>query len=246
MYQLNASSSFAERTKYVFDTLGVIEMSHNTKAAEYVARTDLNQPDDSSPDDTTMEPVGQITEKLKDLIKERRDDRIFYKVPKPVKRHSEKKPDFKKNPEKWKKYDLRDVKDLGDRGNFAAAMSFLNEKNRIMEVDEKEEEEVIVFNRPLRKKVLPDCVEEEVDEDVVQEVGEADDAEKGSKGRRAIRRSLRKVVAADEAEEAEVHVVCLRKSVAGKRGGVKSRRQVIEEDFEEMDLPDDDSELEDI
>jgi len=244
MYQLNASSGFAERTKYVFDTLGVIEMSHNTKAAEYVARSDLNQPDDSSPDDTTLEPVGQITEKLKDLIKERRDDRIFYKVPKPVKRHTEEKPDFKKNPEKWKKYDLRDVKDMGDRGNFAAAMSFLNEKNRIMEVDEKEEEEAIVFNRPLRKKVLSDCVEEEVDEDVAQV--SADDAGKSSKGKRAIRRSLRKVVAEDEAEEAEVHVVCLRKSVAGKRGGVKSRREVIDEDFEEMDVPEEGLELEDI
>jgi len=92
--------------------------------------------------------------------------------------------------------------------------------------------------------VLSDCVEEEVDEDVAQV--SADDAGKSSKGKRAIRRSLRKVVAEDEAEEAEVHVVCLRKSVAGKRGGVKSRREVIDEDFEEMDVPEEGLELEDI
>src|SRR5699024_3675435 len=64
-------------------------------------------------------------------------------------------PDFKKNPHKWKKYSLADVKDedMSDRSNTKTALSFLNElKSRnIMDTSDSEstseEPRKIVFNK---------------------------------------------------------------------------------------------------
>ena len=66
-------------------------------------------------------------------------------------------------------------------------MSFLNEKNKVMEVDEETQEE-IVFNRPMRKKshVLVD--EDEFDTEECLEVEEVKDKVHKKK---VIRRSLR-------------------------------------------------------
>jgi len=100
------------------------------------------------------------------------------------------KPDFMKNPEKWKRYSLEDVKDVTDSSNSAAAFAFLDDlKKRKEEGRERMEEDggmegggdrgndgkcptKIVFKAPLnsrekmdkkitRKVVLKDQEEEE-------------------------------------------------------------------------------------
>ncbi len=247
MYQLNASTQFTERTKSVFDTLATIEKSHATKSAEYKTDPCLDLLENLSPNDVTSEPVGEITEKLKDLNRKRRDERIFYKVPEPVKRcYQKRKPDFQINPEKWKKYDLKDVKDISERTNYAAAMSFLHAKNPIMEVDERADEPEIVFNKPMRKKILTTSTEEDDGESLEEEVVVKSANDRSSKAKRTIQRCFKKPEPADEEEGDKVNIVCLRKNVTRKKESEKRQPQVIDDDFKELDETESMENLDDI
>merc|ERR1712087_961417 len=45
------------------------------------------------------------------------------------------KPDYMKNPEKWKRYSLEDVEDVTQKSNSAAAFAFLDDLEEKMELD---------------------------------------------------------------------------------------------------------------
>ncbi|KAK9892829.1 hypothetical protein WA026_022291 [Henosepilachna vigintioctopunctata] len=115
-----------------------------------------------------METDGQSFSKsnLKEIKAQRsytktfRREKSIFKVPyDTVPKHFLKRlPDFKKNPHKWTKYSLDDVKDedISEKGNTKAALSFLkelsvrNDKN-IMENQDNDQElpKKIVFQRPI-------------------------------------------------------------------------------------------------
>lgn len=82
-------------------------------------------------------------------------DSIFKTPQDPVpKNFLRKLPDFKKNPHKWTKYTLDDVKDedITDRANTKAALSFLRDlenRNKIVEKNVDMTDTKIVFRRPI-------------------------------------------------------------------------------------------------
>jgi hypothetical protein len=144
MYNLNVNSTeFNQRTKSVFDTLGLLEVSHKTKQTEYAESAVIGEEADTEPE--LNEAIFKVPAIPKRSINESND----FKAPKKLKQT----PDFLVNPHKWKKYSLEDVNEsqTNQSANYTAAMSFLNSKKMI--IDEESEQEVdtqIVFNRPIR------------------------------------------------------------------------------------------------
>ena len=151
MYNLNVNSTeFNQRTKSVFDTLDILEVSHKTKLTEYVESAVV---DDETEGESELinetAAVFKVPAIPKRSISESND---FKTQPKRAKQS----PDFLANPHKWKKYSLEDVSDsqTSQRANYAAAMSILNSKNMIIDQDDQEHTQLdtrIVFNRPIGK-----------------------------------------------------------------------------------------------
>lgn len=85
----------------------------------------------------------------------------IFKVPQdPIRKNFIKKlPDFKKNPHKWTKYSLEDVRDedISDKANTKAALSFLKDleiRNKVTEECSDTTEKKIIFRRPINVSAL--------------------------------------------------------------------------------------------
>lgn len=225
MYQLNADRQFVNRTKSVFDSLVNIESTHKSNVVAYVSDTDKELID------IQQEPVEQISNSL--------SRQPVFKVPKvPMKRCLVKKQAaHQRNPEKWTKYSLADVKELGNGANYAAAMSFLSTRTKIAEGGEDEEmAEPIQFNRPLKKKCLVDADAEtdEIDSSVT-EVAVSGSASSSQMKKKLNRRNLRKKVEEEQEEEAEYNhcTIGLGKMVKKKSSCAGESVGMDEEDAEE-------------
>ena len=206
MYQLNVESTeFTHRTKSVFDTLMNIETCHKTKTVEfeeYEGEEDIEEPNS----------VSEITSSL-NLLNNPKEH--VFKMPKPIKRSIEVctdnvaanvRPDYAKNPHKWQKYTLADVKEgqMSANANYAAAMSFLNaQKNALMETNEEEVDQTpIEFNRPIggkRNQLVEAADSEHVDTAELEEktISETENTFK----KKSVRKNLRKKDSSDEKEE---------------------------------------------
>lgn len=114
----------------------------------------------SSPNDSMdIEDNSSTQPNNRSLTRQFRGKESIFKRPQdPIRKHYMRTiPDFKKNPHKWTKYSLADVKDddMSDKSNTKAALSFLNELKSRTNNDEGIDEEVgskkIVFKKVLRK-----------------------------------------------------------------------------------------------
>ncbi|KAL3275548.1 hypothetical protein HHI36_020307 [Cryptolaemus montrouzieri] len=118
-FTLNCSDeSFVERRKNVFDQLLVIEKSCRSTSDE------LMEVDKGS---------NEISSSRK-TIKSFRGKESIFKIPQDMapRNFLRRLPDYKKNPHKWTKYTLEDVRDedISEKGNTKAALSFLKELNQ--------------------------------------------------------------------------------------------------------------------
>lgn len=234
MYQLNASTSFTERTKSVFDTLLSIESTHQSKAGEYIVQSEQQMKANDQP-----EPVDQMTSSFEQLneTKSNRGDDIF-KVPKPVKRcHNRRRPDHELNPHKWKRYSLRDVPEMGHGGNYAAAMSFLNANKKQAE----ETSEPVVFNRPLggnKKKLVVHDDSDLLDRyEIEDQTKLQSDIKKRTFPKKNAKKNLRRV---EEEPEEQEHVATVAKlNLRGSRSfKISSKRMdtsIGQDDLEEVE-----------
>ncbi|CAH1372698.1 U5 small nuclear ribonucleoprotein TSSC4 [Tenebrio molitor] len=133
----NSSKHFNERQKNIFDQLNKLQCNlRNEGEMDVDVAPDMKKPDRS------------ITKQF------RGKESIFKRPQDPVRKNYLKTiPDFKKNPHKWKKYSLADVKDedMSDKSNTKAALSFLNElksrNNHEVKSDRAEESRKIVFKK---------------------------------------------------------------------------------------------------
>ncbi|EFA11351.1 U5 small nuclear ribonucleoprotein TSSC4 [Tribolium castaneum] len=132
----NSNKNFMERQKSIFDQLSTLTCNLQK--------------------DEEMEVEGpKVSNRAnRSVMRQFRGKESIFKRPQdPVsKNYMRTIPDFKKNPHKWTKYSLADVKDedMSDRSNTKAALSFLNElKNRNSEMvtDKSEEMKKIVFKK---------------------------------------------------------------------------------------------------
>ena len=206
MYQLNVESTeFTQRTKSVFDTLVNIETCHKTRTVEF---------DELEGDEDVEEPnsINEITNSL-NLLNDPKEP--VFKMPKPIKRPVEVcndnvmanvRPDYAKNPHKWQKYSLADVKEgqMSANANYAAAMSFLNaQKNTLMETNEEEVDQTpIEFNRPIggkRNQLVEASEAENVETAELEE--KAISVTENTFKKKSVRKNLRKKDASDENED---------------------------------------------
>lgn len=134
----NSSKNFMERQKNIFDQLSTLQCN-------------LQKDEEME----VEEPPTVSNKANRSVMRQFRGKESIFKRPQdPInKNYMRTIPDFKKNPHKWKKYSLADVKDedMSDRSNTKAALSFLNElKNRSSEemvTDRTEEMQKIVFKK---------------------------------------------------------------------------------------------------
>lgn len=231
MYQLNANNEFEQRTKSVFDTLLSIESNHNEKIESYIEIT--NNGDDSMP----KEPVSEIIDSFKCLNDAKEP---VFKMPRPVKRavFKSRRADYQKNPEKWKKYSLEDVKEFGNGANYAAAMDFLNSKKRIVEEDEPMEP--IQFNKPLSSKKQLPCLDPEPEPESQNEISTPEKCNKdlNTFKKKSTRKNLRKRNENEEDQD-ETTIPTFLKPLKGSRNRFQK-----EKNSEENMVEDDDQELE--
>ncbi|XP_019871554.2 protein TSSC4 [Aethina tumida] len=119
-FSLNSGDSqFKERQKNVFTQLDFLETSRTTRGTQTPSE-DMEV--DQKPADKKL--YRRATKQF------RGKESIFKKPQNPApKNYINKIPDFKKNPHKWTKYSLDDVRDedISDRSNTRAALSFLND-----------------------------------------------------------------------------------------------------------------------
>lgn len=142
LFSINGSNNeFTQRQKNVFDQLNTIAYN----------KVDTKE-DDSVPD---TEHVNVIDRTQKRITKQFRGRESIFKRPHvPVRNLSKKIPDYCLNPHKWTKYSLEDVpnEDMSERGNTAAAVSFLKEladrREKTEDTDEPETSK-IVFRKNL-------------------------------------------------------------------------------------------------
>lgn len=121
----SADVGFSQRQKDVFDQLIVLEQNRkNTNSNVEAMETDQSQPR------KTQRSFTKHFRGKESIFKQPQD-----RAPRNFIRNI---PDFKKNPHKWKKYSLSDVRDedISDRGNTNAALSFLNELKHRKELEE--------------------------------------------------------------------------------------------------------------
>ncbi|XP_044269763.1 protein TSSC4 [Tribolium madens] len=134
----NSNKNFMERQKSIFDQLSTLKC--NLQKDE----------------EMEVEEAPRLSNRTnRSVMKQFRGKESIFKRPQdPVsKNYMRTIPDFKKNPHKWTKYSLADVKDedMSDRSNTKAALSFLNElknrSNESMVTDKTEEIQKIVFKK---------------------------------------------------------------------------------------------------
>lgn len=119
----SADDTFLQRQKSVFDQLNVIEKNANNTLKNSVV--DEEREDGMVIEETTSPKRGHSS------TRHFRGKESIFKKPQTIrtKNFFRKMPDFKKNPHKWTKYSLDDVKDedISDKSNTKTALSFLKE-----------------------------------------------------------------------------------------------------------------------
>lgn len=146
------NEDFAQRQKNVFDQLKVLENNRkNTRSSNSMELDD---------------EVDANRRNQRSITKHFRGKESIFKKPQNLtpKNFINRIPDFKKNPHKWTRYSLDDVKDedISDKGNTKAALSFLKEleerKNVDMDCDQEKTEEApkkIIFKKHTSTMVCP-------------------------------------------------------------------------------------------
>lgn len=144
-FQLKTDNKqFEDRRKSLFDQLDVIERNHkNTLRCE----------EDTMDCDDTPEIIESSKRSVTKSF--RGKESIFKRPEAPISKCLPvgRVPDFRKNPQKWTKYTLSDVKDeyMTEKSNTAAAISFLKEiedrRTKNMIEDAEEIPEKLIFKK---------------------------------------------------------------------------------------------------
>lgn len=143
-FKINSShQSFNDKQKNVFDQLSALENNIHKPA-------------------TQQQPINIQRSNRTFLIEQREETKylrgresIFKRPEQPISRCLPvgRVPDFRKNPSKWTKYSLEDVKDedMSERSNTAAALSFLkeleNRKETLTDFKSEPPPEKIIFKK---------------------------------------------------------------------------------------------------
>ncbi|XP_044737655.1 protein TSSC4 [Chrysoperla carnea] len=127
-FRLNATNTeFANRHNNIFGQLTKLEQSVQDNLKKNTLNNDSIERDHSSP----LSILSKQVIKKKYTKSFRGKESIFKRPEAPINRCllPRKVPDFKINPQKWKKYTLDDVtpEDLSNRQNTASALTFLRE-----------------------------------------------------------------------------------------------------------------------
>ncbi|XP_044754228.1 protein TSSC4 [Coccinella septempunctata] len=144
---IGSDANFIARQRNTFLALSELEKKANRQ--------------DQDPMEVDDQLEGRRPKIPKSQTKVFRGKESIFKTPQdPVPRNFLKKlPDFKKNPHKWTKYSLEDVKDedISDKANTKAALSFLKDletRNKAVEKDSDEaKDQKIIFRRPTSTSV---------------------------------------------------------------------------------------------
>lgn len=135
-----SNKEFSARQKSVFDQLNMLETNRLNNTNSF-----FNEANDTPALNRTQR---RITKQF------RGKESIFKKPHIPLRRTPTKIPDYCVNPHRWTKYSLEDVpnEDMSERGNTAAAMSFLKEIKKRKENEGDTETSVgekIVFKKSI-------------------------------------------------------------------------------------------------
>lgn len=153
----SSDQDFIQRQKNVFDQLTTL-------------KTNLDNNSTSEMD--VCERQGSRRSTHKSIMKQFRGKESIFKRPQdPItKNYMRNIPDFKKNPHKWVKYSLDDVKDedMSDRSNTKAAITFLSElkdrKKQLEKMDDGEPEVQKIIFKKVTKNVPTSVVGSKEDE----------------------------------------------------------------------------------
>ncbi|KAJ8924884.1 hypothetical protein NQ315_001039 [Exocentrus adspersus] len=150
LHATTTNADFAQRQKSIFDQLNVLENTRRSTAdpAGPSVAMDTDEQVGESPDRTLRRNQRSITKHF------RGKESIFKKPQNPIpKNYLSRIPDFKKNPHKWTRYSLEDVRDedMSDECNTRTALAFLKElrDRKAKSTQEKMERlpDKIVFNK---------------------------------------------------------------------------------------------------
>ncbi|GBL76855.1 hypothetical protein AVEN_12545-1 [Araneus ventricosus] len=160
-FSLKSTSEFAARSGDVFGKLQVLEKKHETWISENETVESYEEPNtlDTQEDSEAFKkplPARQWKRKCLESQDADKNEQVpnFFKKPFPVKQKSS-VPQFKLQPQKWKKYSLENIPLSSDATNTAVALQFIDEIRRHKEQPESnisENSDKIVFNKPLQKK----------------------------------------------------------------------------------------------
>lgn len=140
------NAAFSQRQKNVFDQLNALENNRRNVDTHNDEYRETNQP----PEVRTKRAFTKHFRGKESIFKQPLD-----RAPKNFIRTI---PDFKKNPHKWTKYTLSDVRDedISETSNTKAALAFLNDLKQRKELEEKTVSDSfskkVVFNRPVANK----------------------------------------------------------------------------------------------
>ncbi|KAF8790948.1 protein TSSC4-like [Argiope bruennichi] len=166
-FSLKATSEFAARSGDVFGRLQALEQRHETWVSEHETVESYDEPNilDMQEDSEAFKkplPARQRKRKCSRCQDSDKSGQVSYsfKRPFPVKQESS-VPQFKLQPQKWKKYSLEDIPLSSDATNTAVALQFLDEIRQRKQQSESniaDDSKKIVFNKPLHKKqkIAPD------------------------------------------------------------------------------------------
>lgn len=139
----STNASFSQRQQDVFDQLKILENNRKNVGTH----NDLEMETDQPPKIKSQRSVTKHFRGKESIFKQPQD--------RPPKNFIKRIPDFKKNPHKWTKYSLGDVRDedLSDTGNTRAALSFLKElkQRKSLEMQDTSDDisKKLLFNKPL-------------------------------------------------------------------------------------------------
>lgn len=152
-FNLKATNAdFAQRQKNVFDQLKVLENNRKNTTNSNSMEID--------------DEVNTNRRNQRSITKHFRGKESIFKKPQNIapKNFINRIPDFKKNPHKWTRYSLDDVRDedISDKGNTKAALSFLKEledrNNQDTDCNQGQREQVptkIIFKKHTSTVISP-------------------------------------------------------------------------------------------
>lgn len=161
LFSINSDNKdFAARQKDIFAQLNVAEMNRINDQQSKTTESESSR--------SYVEDKSEKTEKT--IPKQFRGQKSIFKTPSiPLRRSlaASRIPDYRKNPHKWTKYSLEDVKneDMSERSNTAAALSFLKEiesrKEQEQEMETDGEKKIVFQKSVVIQKKLSDEKDEE-------------------------------------------------------------------------------------